>query len=150
MFCNRLLTALYLPWNRYDNSDFRALPSYPPFVLLPRPELFNEKEILGVMGFRSKRRIPAIVWVHPTNGRVIARCSMPLVCFPSRLVLCPARCRACRQWSPLILKELTEMNSCMRGIRLCVPGGSLEKKQRRRREAGRNLSLLRQRATGGA
>eukprot|EP00750_Incisomonas_marina_P030854 INCI7666.1.p1 GENE.INCI7666.1~~INCI7666.1.p1 ORF type:complete len:1155 (+),score=173.22 INCI7666.1:158-3466(+) len=67
------------PWALYDNSDFRALPSYPPFVLLPRPELFNEKEILGVMGFRSKRRIPAIVWVHPTNGRVIARCSMPLV-----------------------------------------------------------------------
>ena len=54
------------------------IPTYPRSLLMPEKRLFSLAEVEDTAGFRSKKRIPAITWMHP-SGAVMARCSMPLV-----------------------------------------------------------------------
>ncbi|RLV93396.1 Phosphoinositide 3-phosphatase [Spathaspora sp. JA1] len=61
------------------NQDYKFCPSYPKILIVPNSISDNVLKHAGK--FRSKQRIPAIVYKHRanTNGNVIARCSQPLV-----------------------------------------------------------------------
>lgn len=59
------------------NKNYKLCPSYPPQLLVPACITDDTLEI--VAKFRSSRRIPTVVWRHPGNGAVIARCSQPEV-----------------------------------------------------------------------
>ncbi|KAG2735919.1 hypothetical protein G9P44_000009 [Scheffersomyces stipitis] len=61
------------------NEDYRFCPSYPKLLVVPSTISDNVLKHAGK--FRSKQRIPAIVYRHRggVNGNVIARCAQPLV-----------------------------------------------------------------------
>ncbi|CAL1281366.1 unnamed protein product [Larinioides sclopetarius] len=57
------------------NENYKFCPSYPRYIILPA--IMNDPEIQDLANYRCSRRIPAVVWRHPRNGCVIARCSQP-------------------------------------------------------------------------
>ncbi|CAI5757030.1 unnamed protein product [Candida verbasci] len=60
------------------NQDYKFCPSYPKILIIPSSISDNVLKHAGK--FRSKQRIPAVVYKHNNiNGNVIARCSQPLV-----------------------------------------------------------------------
>lgn len=59
------------------NSDFQLCNSYPKLLLVPA--CISDDTLENVAGFRSSRRIPAVVWRHEQSGAVIARSSQPEV-----------------------------------------------------------------------
>ncbi|XP_055633203.1 uncharacterized protein LOC129773587 isoform X9 [Toxorhynchites rutilus septentrionalis] len=59
------------------NSDFQLCNSYPKLLLVPA--CISDDTLENVAGFRSSRRIPAVVWRHEQTGAVIARSSQPEV-----------------------------------------------------------------------
>ncbi|KAF5304213.1 hypothetical protein FQR65_LT08020 [Abscondita terminalis] len=59
------------------NRNYKLCPSYPPQLLVPA--CITDETLEIVAKFRSSRRIPTVVWRHPGNGAVIARCSQPEV-----------------------------------------------------------------------
>lgn len=61
------------------NEDYRFCASYPKYLIVPSSISDNVLKHAGK--FRSKQRIPAIVYKHRSgiNGNVIARCAQPLV-----------------------------------------------------------------------
>ncbi|MDC6271768.1 hypothetical protein PP707_05675, partial [Acetobacter pasteurianus] len=87
---------LYDPFEEYDrlgllpkdgkfwrvtniNEDYKFCPSYPRYMIVPGSISDNVLKHAGK--FRSKQRIPAVVYKHKgnVNGNVIARCAQPLV-----------------------------------------------------------------------
>lgn len=58
------------------NEDFKFSSTYPPVLAVPAGT--SDTDLKKVKGFRSKGRIPALVYAH-TNGAVILRCAQPLV-----------------------------------------------------------------------
>ncbi|RCK63649.1 Phosphoinositide 3-phosphatase [Candida viswanathii] len=67
-------------WRVTDiNSDYKFSPSYPKLLLVP--STISDNVLKHASKFRSKQRIPAIVYKHKgnINGNVIARCAQPLV-----------------------------------------------------------------------
>jgi hypothetical protein len=60
-----------------SNRSYDKCPTYPSRFLVPRD--FPDTDLEQVYGFRSKGRVPAVVWVHPTNGASVSRCSQPFV-----------------------------------------------------------------------
>ncbi|KAM7532315.1 hypothetical protein LguiB_035725 [Lonicera macranthoides] len=65
-------------WRISDaNSNYTLCPTY-PFALLV-PKCFSDAEVLQACTFRARCRLPAISWVHPETGAVLARSSQPLV-----------------------------------------------------------------------
>ena len=75
---NRLGFDLQSTW-RISRANFHydVCPSYPQQILIPAS--ISDQKLLKVFKFRSSRRIPVVVWRHPTNGSVIARSSQPEV-----------------------------------------------------------------------
>ena len=61
------------------NTEYKFSPSYPKVLIVPSTISDNVLKHAGK--FRSKQRIPAIVYKHKSgiNGNVIARCAQPLV-----------------------------------------------------------------------
>ncbi|EGW32268.1 uncharacterized protein SPAPADRAFT_139029 [Spathaspora passalidarum NRRL Y-27907] len=60
------------------NEEYKFCPSYPKVIVVPSSISDNVLKHAGK--FRSKQRIPAIVYKHRgSNGNVIARCAQPLV-----------------------------------------------------------------------
>lgn len=61
------------------NEDYKLCPSYPNTIIVPGP--ISDNVVKHASKFRSKQRIPAIVYKHKlnVNGNVIARCAQPLV-----------------------------------------------------------------------
>lgn len=61
------------------NHEYRICPSYPEKIIVPSS--ISDSVLKHASKFRSKQRIPAIVYRHRQgeNGNVIARCSQPLV-----------------------------------------------------------------------
>ncbi|CAK9436101.1 uncharacterized protein LODBEIA_P06590 [Lodderomyces beijingensis] len=61
------------------NEDYKFCPSYPRYMIVPGSISDNVLKHAGK--FRSKQRIPAVVYKHKgnLNGNVIARCAQPLV-----------------------------------------------------------------------
>ena len=63
------------------NRNFAICPSYPE--LMVQPHAASEAEIAAIALHRSKKRIPAVTWIHPTNGAAFLRCSQPMQGFRS-------------------------------------------------------------------
>ncbi|KAI5969265.1 YMR1 [Candida margitis] len=61
------------------NSDYKFCPSYPRHLIVPSS--ISDNVLKHAAKFRSKQRIPAVVYKHKAsiNGNVIARCAQPLV-----------------------------------------------------------------------
>ncbi|XP_070241977.1 phosphatidylinositol-3,5-bisphosphate 3-phosphatase MTMR3 isoform X6 [Bos mutus] len=59
------------------NEKYKLCGSYPQELIVPA--WITDKELESVAGFRSWKRIPAVVYRHQSNGAVIARCGQPEV-----------------------------------------------------------------------
>ncbi|CAK9684015.1 unnamed protein product [Candida parapsilosis] len=61
------------------NADYKFCPSYPCKFIVPNT--ISDNVLKHAAKFRSKQRIPAVVYKHKSNinGNVIARCAQPLV-----------------------------------------------------------------------
>jgi myotubularin-related protein 1/2 len=59
------------------NSNYTLSPTYPFALLFPKS--FSDTEVQQACTFRARCRLPAISWIHPENGAVLARSSQPLV-----------------------------------------------------------------------
>eukprot|EP00164_Ancoracysta_twista_P006960 GFYU01009798.1.p1 GENE.GFYU01009798.1~~GFYU01009798.1.p1 ORF type:complete len:1076 (+),score=70.83 GFYU01009798.1:50-3277(+) len=59
------------------NIDYSICPSYPPFLVVPSS--ISDTALQKVAKYRSKGRIPAVVWRHKLTGAVIARSGQPAV-----------------------------------------------------------------------
>ncbi|WEJ92557.1 phosphatidylinositol-3-phosphatase ymr1 [Yamadazyma tenuis] len=61
------------------NEQYKLCPSYPSVIVVPSS--ISDNVVKHASKFRSKQRIPAIVYKHrlSPNGNVIVRCSQPLV-----------------------------------------------------------------------
>ncbi|XP_044304915.1 myotubularin-related protein 3 isoform X4 [Varanus komodoensis] len=59
------------------NEKYKLCSSYPQELLVPA--WITDKELESVAGFRSWKRIPAVVYRHQSNGAVISRCGQPEV-----------------------------------------------------------------------
>ncbi|ODV79181.1 phosphatases II [Suhomyces tanzawaensis NRRL Y-17324] len=61
------------------NEDYKFCPSYPNHLVVPSS--ISDNVLKHASKFRSKQRIPAIVYRHrgSVNGNIIARCAQPLV-----------------------------------------------------------------------
>ena len=60
-----------------DNSKFNFCDTYPEHIFVPAA--MSLEQINAVCSFRSRGRIPAVVWKHPVNGGRIIRCAQPCV-----------------------------------------------------------------------
>ncbi len=58
------------------NHDYNYSKSYPSTLIVPNE--FAEELLPAVGKFRSRKRIPALTWIHPTTGAPLVRCSQPL------------------------------------------------------------------------
>ncbi|KAI5963768.1 YMR1 [Candida pseudojiufengensis] len=75
-----LLSSNQKYWRKTTiNEDYKFCPSYPSIMIVPASITNNVLKHAGK--FRSKQRIPAVVYKHKSsvNGNVIARCAQPLV-----------------------------------------------------------------------
>ncbi|XP_053225488.1 myotubularin-related protein 3 isoform X4 [Podarcis raffonei] len=59
------------------NEKYKLCSSYPQELIVP--VWITDKELESVAGFRSWKRIPAVVYRHQGNGAVISRCGQPEV-----------------------------------------------------------------------
>ncbi|XP_061459419.1 myotubularin-related protein 3 isoform X2 [Rhineura floridana] len=59
------------------NEKYKLCSSYPQELIVPA--WITDKELESVAGFRSWKRIPAVVYRHQSNGAVISRCGQPEV-----------------------------------------------------------------------
>ena len=59
------------------NSDFSLCSTYPRHLIVPW--CMSDEELQQVAAFRSRGRLPAVVWRHPGNGAHISRCAQPCV-----------------------------------------------------------------------
>ncbi|KAL7838207.1 hypothetical protein AOLI_G00266110 [Acnodon oligacanthus] len=65
-------------WRISDiNNNFRLCATYPEKLLVPT--WITDLELENVASFRSWKRIPAVVYRHPSTGAVIGRCGQPEV-----------------------------------------------------------------------
>ena len=55
-----------------DNTKFTYCDTYPEYLVVPSKA--SAEDIKAVCAFRSRSRIPAIVWKHPVNGALLVRC----------------------------------------------------------------------------
>lgn len=62
-------------WRLLKNSKFRFSPTYPQLMVVPA--LMTEEQLVQSARFRSKARLPVVVWRHPVNKSVLARSSQP-------------------------------------------------------------------------
>lgn len=67
------------------NKNYQYSSTYPAHLIIPQN--FSDHQLEAVFRFRSKGRIPALVWVHPETQAVLARCAQPSVGL--RMKRCP-------------------------------------------------------------
>lgn len=58
-----------------QGSSYSKFPTYPQHVLIPAS--ITEETMDTVAAYRSSKRVPAVVFVHPTTGTSLSRCSQP-------------------------------------------------------------------------
>lgn len=64
-----------ITWRLLKNSKFRFSPTYPQLMVVP--SLMSEEQLVQSARFRSRARLPVVVWRHPVNKSVLARSSQP-------------------------------------------------------------------------
>ncbi|RLN91630.1 hypothetical protein BBJ28_00017390 [Nothophytophthora sp. Chile5] len=62
-------------WRLLKNSKFRFSPTYPQLMVVP--SLMSEEQLVQSARFRSRARLPVVVWRHPVNKSVLSRSSQP-------------------------------------------------------------------------
>eukprot|EP00656_Telonema_subtile_P006800 TRINITY_DN13169_c0_g1_i5.p1 TRINITY_DN13169_c0_g1~~TRINITY_DN13169_c0_g1_i5.p1 ORF type:complete len:935 (-),score=203.74 TRINITY_DN13169_c0_g1_i5:80-2884(-) len=58
------------------NHDYELCPTYPHVLILP--SFVSDENYEKAAQFRSKQRVPALSWHHPTSGGILCRCSQPM------------------------------------------------------------------------
>ncbi|XP_040602743.1 myotubularin-related protein 3 isoform X4 [Mesocricetus auratus] len=97
------------------NEKYKLCGSYPQELIVPA--WITDKELESVAGFRSWKRIPAVIYRHQSNGAVIARCGQPEVSWwgwrnadDEHLVQSVAK--ACASDSQSSVNKVSTKNSC--------------------------------------
>ncbi|XP_036056480.1 myotubularin-related protein 3 isoform X5 [Onychomys torridus] len=97
------------------NEKYKLCGSYPQELIVPA--WITDKELESVAGFRSWKRIPAVIYRHQSNGAVIARCGQPEVSWwgwrnadDEHLVQSVAKACACDSQSSI--SKVSTRNSC--------------------------------------
>jgi hypothetical protein len=63
-------------WHITDwNHDYALCPTYPSALVLPTA--LDRESIASAASFRSKLRLPALVWIHPENAAPLCRSAQP-------------------------------------------------------------------------
>nr|CCA24584.1 myotubularinlike protein putative [Albugo laibachii Nc14] len=62
-------------WRLLRNSNFRLSPSYPQLLVVPNE--LSDDELVQSAKFRSRARLPVVIWKHPSHNCVLARSSQP-------------------------------------------------------------------------
>jgi hypothetical protein len=57
------------------NSAYELCDTYPSVLCVPAAA--NDELLREARKFRSKKRLPALTWCHPTNGATLSRCAQP-------------------------------------------------------------------------
>eukprot|EP00727_Mastigamoeba_balamuthi_P001270 m51a1_g1114 putative myotubularin-related protein 1 isoform x1 (1550) ;mRNA; f:151368-156862 len=57
------------------NASYGLCDTYPAALVVPFAT--TDADLAKMAEFRARRRVPAVCWVHPTNGATISRCSQP-------------------------------------------------------------------------
>lgn len=57
------------------NADYALSETYPSHIIVPR--VITDEALKASAEYRSKGRLPAVVWRHPATGAVLVRCSQP-------------------------------------------------------------------------
>lgn len=58
-----------------DNKSFRISPTYPEVFYVPAE--VDSESLLAICKYRSKARVPAVVWRSASTGALLARCAQP-------------------------------------------------------------------------
>lgn len=58
-----------------QGPDYRLFPTYPRYIIVPKT--IDMEVMKKVSAYRSSKRVPAVDWIHPTNGTSLSRCSQP-------------------------------------------------------------------------
>jgi hypothetical protein len=62
-------------WRLVTQKEYHICSTYPvEFVV---PESISDSEVEAVALYRSRGRIPAMIWRHPLTGAVLSRCAQP-------------------------------------------------------------------------
>jgi myotubularin-related protein 1/2 len=64
-----------ITWRIFKNAKFRISPTYPQLMIVPA--MLSDEQLVQSAGFRSRGRLPVVVWKHPTNNSVLTRSSQP-------------------------------------------------------------------------
>jgi len=67
----RLTTA---NWN--ESSQYELSPTYPSYFCVPAA--LSDDDLMRLVKHRSKGRIPATVYMHPTTSATLSRCAQPM------------------------------------------------------------------------
>ncbi|EFA75615.1 GRAM domain-containing protein [Heterostelium album PN500] len=59
------------------NNDYYYSPTYPSTMVVPKR--ITDLELINITSFRSKGRLPVLVWKHPKEYAVIVRSSQPVI-----------------------------------------------------------------------
>jgi hypothetical protein len=59
------------------NNSYELCSTYPEVLYVPAA--ISDEDVQEVATFRSKQRLPALSWIHPTSHAAIVRCAQPLV-----------------------------------------------------------------------
>ncbi|GAB5356608.1 hypothetical protein AAMO2058_000304100 [Amorphochlora amoebiformis] len=60
----------------FENRGFLLCDTYPKKFCVPKA--LSDEKLKEIARYRSRGRIPAVVWIHPTTGATLARCAQPL------------------------------------------------------------------------
>lgn len=58
-----------------QGPDYTSFPTYPQNILVPAS--VSDKTMAEVAAYRSSKRVPAVVFIHPYTGTSLSRCSQP-------------------------------------------------------------------------
>ena len=64
-------------WKIYDNSNYSLCDTYPTHVVVPSK--MSDIDLKVAAEYRSKRRLPAVTYMHRSSGAVLTRSAQPLV-----------------------------------------------------------------------
>lgn len=62
-------------WQLFGNEDY-GIDSYPRWLLLPRD--MTAAQLAAAAGYRSRNRLPTIIYRHPAGGALLLRSAQPL------------------------------------------------------------------------
>ena len=75
--------CVFIQWRITEiNKDFAYCNTYPELLCVPND--ISDQELIPMFTFRSKGRIPTVVWANHDNGAALLRCGQPSVGMKSK------------------------------------------------------------------